>query len=527
MSKKREQVLLQLLMVIGIIVFINIISVRIFTRLDLTSSKAYSLSDASKKLVQSLEDKFLVKVYFTAELPAPYNNNRRLLKDQLDDYRAYSKGNFQYEFIDPSAKPELEQEAQRYQIPPVQVQVVKDDKLQIEKAYMGLVFLYGDKQEHIPVIQNLDKLEYEISSRIKKLTSHTRYKIGFLTGHGEPAFEQMKQLQKTLSDLYELIPVSIANGQEIPSDIAALIIVAPNQSFSETDKYIIDQYLMKGGKIAFFINQIDATLQKQMGQPLSLNIEDLIENYGVRINKDMVRDARCANVTIQQQAGFMTFQSQIPFPYLPIGSEFNPNSVIVKNLGPVIFHFVSSIDTSFAKSKGLNATVLLSSSNKAGRMEGVFIINPTLPMTADMFTESFIPLAVSVEGSFKSLFAEKNVPLDSIAMQTIDQTKKLTSSTQTKIVVVGDGDFIQDTYIGTKDNIVFANNLIDWLVDDIGLTSIRTKDLAVKPLDEVSDGTRTFVKSLNLVVPPLIIVLFGIIRWRLRVSRRKRIEMSI
>lgn len=527
MSKKKQQVILQIILVIGIIVFTNIISVRIFTRLDLTSSKAYSLSDASKNLVKSLEDKFLVKVYFTADLPAPYNNNRRLLKDQLDDYRAYSKGNFQYEFIDPSAKPEIEQEAQRYQIPPVQVQVVKDDKLQIEKAYMGLVFLYGDKQEHIPVIQNLDKLEYEISSRIKKLTSHTQHKIGFLTGHGEPGFEQMKQLQQILSDLYELVPVSIANGQDIAHDISALVIVAPNQSFSETDKYILDQYLMRGGKIAFFINQIDATLQKQTGQPLSLNLEDLIENYGVRINADMVRDARCANVTIQQQSGFMTFQSQVPFPYLPIGSEFNPSNIVVKNLGPVIFHFVSSIDTSFAKAKGVNATVLLSSSNKAGRMQGMFMINPTMQFTADMFTEAHIPLAVSVEGSFKSLFANKDATLDSAAVNTIDQRNKLTTSTHTKIVVVGDGDFIQDTYVGTKDNMVFANNLIDWLVDDIGLASIRTKELAVKPLDEVSDGTRTFVKYLNLAVPPLIIILIGIVRWRLRVSRRKRIEMSI
>lgn len=525
MRKNKQQVIIQLLLIIGIIIFINIISVRIFARLDLTSTKAYSLSEASKQLVRSLDDKFLVKAYFTAELPAPYNNHRRFLQDQLDDYRAYSKGNFQYEFIDPSKNQELEQEAQRYNIPPVQVQVIRDDKLQIEKAYMGLVFLYGDKQENIPIIRDLDKLEYEISSKIKKLTSTNQIKVGISTGHGEPDFDKIKQFRELLSEQYIVENVNISNGAPIPNDIAALIIIAPKEKFSDVDKYTIDQYLMRGGKIAFFINQIDATLQAQMGQNLNLNLDDLLETYGVRIRPDMVRDARCANVTISQQAGFMTFQSQIPYPYLPIASEYNPNNIAVKNLGPVIFHFVSSIDTSLAKAKGLNLEVLLSSSNKSGRMEGFFIINPTLPFTQDMFKEAHIPLAVSVEGTFKSHFTDKEPQVDSTL--NITTSDKLQISTNTKIVVVGDGDFVQDPYLGTKDNLIFANNIIDWLIDDIGLTTIRSKDIAVKHLDEVSEGTRTFVKSVNLMLPPLIMIVTGIIRWRLKVSRRKRIEMSI
>ncbi len=525
MNKTKQQIFIQVIVTIGILILINFISVRLFSRLDLTSTKAYSLSEASKNLVKNLDDKFLVKAYFTAELPAPYNNNRRLLKDQLDDYRAYSKGNFQYELIDPSAKPEVEQEAQRYGIPPVQVQVVKDDKLQIEKAYMGLVLLYGDKQEHIQVVQNLDKIEYEISSKIKKLTSDVQRKIGFLSGHGEPEMEKIKQFQQLVSEQYSLVPVSISDAQSIPSDITALIIDAPKQKFTETDKYLIDQYIMKGGKVAFFINQVDATLQQQMGQALTTGLEDMLETYGVRINADLVRDARCANVTLQQQSGYMTFQSQIPYPYLPVASEFNPASVIVKNLGPVMFHFVSSIDTSLAQNKGNKLTVLLTSSNKSGRMQGYFIINPTQQLTADMFNEQFLPLAVTLEGSFKSLFAEKQVALDSIGQQNINLNEKLNTSITTKIAVVADGDFIQDAYAGTKDNLIFANNLVDWLVDEVGLTSIRTKEVTAKPLDEVSEGTRTFVKSFNLAAPPLLIIIVGIIRWRLRIARRKRIEM--
>ncbi len=517
MSKVKQQTIIQLLLVIGIIIFINFISVNIFTRLDLTSSKSYSLSETSKILVSSLDDKFLVKVYFTADLPAPYNSNRRLLKDQLDDYRAYSNNNFQYEFIDPSAKPEIEQEAQRYGIPPVQVQVVKNDKLQIEKAYMGLVFLYGDKQEQIPVIQNLDKLEYEISSRIKKLTSGVNRKIGFSTGHGEPSLDDMKQMRQLLSEQYEIEQVSFENLETIPDDIEALIIAAPKQSFSDSDKYLIDQYIMRGGKTAFFINKIDANLQEQMAKPIDLNLDDLLESYGIRLNNNLVRDARCANVTIAQQTGYMTIQSQIPYPYIPVASEFNPGIIAMKNLSPVMFHFVSSIDTGISEKKGLTYTVMLTSSNKSGIMEGPFLINPTQQFTQEMFTESYIPLAVAVEGTFRSLFSEKDL---------VSDIGNFNTSTSTKIAVVGDGDFFQDMYAGTKDNLIFANNLIDWLVDDIGLSTIRTKDLAVKPLDEVSDGTKTFVKALNLIAPPLFIVIFGIVRWRLRIQRRKQIEMT-
>src|SRR5437879_334397 len=150
----RRQMVLRFLLITGILLLLNVLSSRFFTRVDLTKEKIYTLSDASRNLVRSLDDKFLVKAYFTSDLPAPYNNNRREVQDQLDEYRAYAGGNFQYEFIDPSKKPELEQEAERYGVPAVQVQVLKEDKLQIEKAHMGLVLLYGDKQEHLPVIQS-------------------------------------------------------------------------------------------------------------------------------------------------------------------------------------------------------------------------------------------------------------------------------------------------------------------------------------------------------------------------------------
>ena len=521
----QRQIILRTILILGIIILVNIIGLRFFKRFDLTQENIYTLSPASKNLVKSLDDKFLVKAYFTSDLPPEYANNRRDLRDLLDEYRAYAGGNFQYEFIDPGKKDELEQEAQRYGIPPVQVQVLKEDKLQIEKAYMGMVFLYGDKQERVPVIQSTSNLEYEISSAVKKMTSKELKKIGFLTGQGEPSLQQMSRVQEMLAKQYQVTPVDLNDGKPISSDIAVLMVVAPNQQFKNWEKFLIDQYLMKGGKIAFMLNKVNATLQNQSAQPVDLNIDDLLESYGIRVNTDLVRDASCAYVRVDQQAGYMIIQNQIPFYYLPRISDFQKGSPIVKDLSSIVLYFASSIDTSQAKQKGLTTGVLLRTSKKSGRQENYFVINPQMQVTKEMFGESGIPLAVTVEGAFASAFGSKPVGTDTSFKSSVDTTNKIVAGKLTKIAVVGDGDFLQDQLSGgNRDNFLFASNLVDWLADDIGLADIRSRDSGAKPLEEVSESTKNWLKGLNLAVPPLLVIFIGIMRWRMRVSMHRKLE---
>ncbi len=523
---QRNQIVVRILLVLGIIIAVNIIAVQFFTRVDLTKDKMYTLSDASKNLVKSLDDKFVVKAYFTDDLPPPYNNNRRYLKDQLDEYRAYAGSNFQYEIIDPGKNDELKKEAEKYGIPPVRVQVLEEDKMQIKEGFMGIVFLYGDKSERIPVIQSTANLEYEISSSVKKLIAKELKKVGFLNGQGEPPLQQMSRLQEILSKQYQVMPVDISGGKKIPQDLAALVIVAPNQPFKSWEKFLIDQYVMNGGAVAFLVNKVDINLQGQMGRPLNVELDDLLESYGMRVNTDLVRDVSCAYVTVSQQAGFMMIQNQVPFYYLPQASEFEETSPVVKGLGSVVFYFASSIDTSLARPKGYTANVLVKSSKRSGRQESVFMVNPTNEVTPDMFTESGLPLVATVEGSFVSAFASKSVETDSTVRNSLEIANKLIVSKRiTKIAVAGDGDFLQDQYSGGKtDNFLLASNIIDWLADDTGLSAIRARNSSIKPLDEVTDATRNTVKSLNLALPPLLVVLAGIIRWRWRAMARKRLE---
>lgn len=522
-----RQWIVRIVIVLGILVFLNILGLRYFTRLDLTENKIFTLSSASKSLVKSLDDRLVVKAYFSSDLPPQYSNNRQYLKDQLDEYRAYGGGNFQYEFIDPSKNEELEREAQRYGIPPVQAQALVKDKFQVVKAYMGLVMLYGDKQERIPVLENTENLEYELSSAIKRLSVKELQKIGFLSGHGEPTLQQLGAMQGILAKQYQVVTVDLAGGRAVPDDIAVLMMVAPTTPLKNWEKFLIDQFIMRGGRAGLLLNKVSITLEGQTGKPIDVGLDDLLESYGLRVNTDLVRDASCAYVTISQRTGFGMMQSQVPFPFLPSASSFDEVSPVVKGLKSVVFYFTSSIDTSLARSKGFKADVLVRSSRKSGRQENVFVVNPTTPLTEEMFSESGIPLVVSVEGTFVSAFGNKSVGADSGARGGIDTTRKLISAIRpTKIVVAGDGDFLQDQYSGNqRDNFLLASNLIDYLADDIGLAEIRTKNSDPKPLEEVSDGTRVWIKGINLALPPLLVAVAGVARWRWRAARRKRIEV--
>jgi len=521
----KSQTLLRVAIVLAILILLNIVSVRIFGRLDVTENDLFTLSGASKEMMRSLDDKVTVKAYFTEDIPAPYNNIRRSLLDQLNEYKAYSKGNLQYEFIDPSGE-KGERDAQQQGIAPVEVQVIKEDKLEVKRAYMGLVFLYEDRKEVIPVIQNTSTLEYDISSTIKRLTTRIQKRIGFLAGQGEPELKELSRIQQLIGKQYEIATVDVGKGKPVPPDIAALVVMAPKNKFSEPDKYQLDQYIMRGGKVTFLLNKVDANLQNRAGRALDLNLDDMLETYGLRINPDLVRDAQCANISIvQSQFGFQ-MQSQVPFPYLPLASNFDKGNMMVKDLKGIVLFFVSSVDTVKLAAKNLQGECFIRSSSQSGRETGIFMFDPLQRYTREEFSEKDIPLAVVVHGKFKSAFEGKPVPVDTSAGATPPTGTAITSSPETRIILVGDGDFSRDQYLGNRDNLTFFANMVDYLVDDAGLITIRSKDVTMPPLEPASDATKKLVKYADLVAPPLLVIGYGLIRWRMRKSRRKALELQ-
>lgn len=526
MSNKslKSQTLMRVGIVAVILILVNVISIRMFGRLDFTKNNLYTLSDASKNLVKSLDDRLTVKAYFTEDLPPPYNNVRRTVLDQLNEYKAYSQGNLQFEFIDPSGE-KGEQEAQQQGIQPVQVQVINDDKLEVKRGYMGMVLLFEDKKEVIPVIQNTSTLEYDLSSTIKRLTSKSQKKIAFLTGQGEPSLQELSRAQQLLSRQYTVETADVGKGP-VGHDVAALIVMAPQNAFSEQTKYQIDQYIMRGGKVAFLLNKVDANLQQQFGRTLDLKLEDMLEHYGLRINPDLVRDVQCAPINIVQQQGGFSIQSQVQFPYIPIASDVSKDNTIVKNLQSIVLFFVSSIDTTNLASRGLKGEILIRSSKQSGRQTQVFYFDPMARYTQDMFTESGIPLAAVVSGQFTSFYSGEPIPHDTSDEVIPQPGNKLDRSSDTRIILVGDGDFAKDQFLGGRDNLNFFANMIDYLVDDAGLITIRSKDVSLPPLEQVSDGSKKMYKFGNMILPPLLVLGYGLLRWQMRKAKKKALETS-
>jgi gliding-associated putative ABC transporter substrate-binding component GldG len=488
----------------------------------MTGNGMFTLSGASRALVGSLDDRLTVTAYFTEELPAPYNATRRTLLDQLNEYKAYAKGNLHFTFVDPSG-PALEQEAEQNGISPVQVQVLKDDKFEVKRGYMGVVLQYEGRKEILPVVQHTATLEYELSSAIKRLSSTERRTIGFLTGHGEVALGEANALQEVLKKQYEVVTVDVSRNTRVPDRVAVLVVAGPTGRVPEDAKFQIDQFLMRGGRAIFLLNRIDANLQAQFGRPLETNLEDMLESYGVRVNADAVRDVQCASINVMQpQIGFPV---RVPFPYIPVASTFSEGNMIVKDLQGIVMVFASSLDTIGLSSRGLRGEILVRSSKQSGRQSGMLVINPLQEFTAADFPESGIPLAAMVSGSFRSFYAGKPVPSDTAAGVTPPLAGAKTQSPETQILVVGDGDLIRDQY-ASRDNGTFLANGIDVLADDAGLVTIRSREASTPPLDPVEDGMKRWIKILNLALPPLLVVTYGLLRWRGRRARQKALELA-
>lgn len=198
--------------------------------------------------------------------------------------------------------------------------------------------------------------------------------------------------------------------------------------------------------------------------------------------------------------------------------------MMVKDLQGVVLFFASSIDTAGVSARGLTSEFLIRSSAQSGRMTGMFMYDPMARFTEADFTERGIPLAVSVSGPLRSAFAGKPVPSDTTAGSAPHMTDPIPQASDARIILVGDGDFMRDQYLGNRDNLTLFANMVDYLADDAGLIGIRSKDISMPPLEQVSDGTKRTIKYATMAIPPLLIIGYGLLRWRMRLARRKALE---
>ncbi len=502
MIKTKNTVTYSILLIIGVIILINILSDKFFLRLDFTADKRYTLSKATKDILDNLMEPVTVKAYFSEDLPPDIAKTRRDFKELLIEYANRSKGLVVYEFINPNKDDETEQEALKNGIQPVLINVRDKDQMKQQKAFLGAVVQLGEDKDIIPFMQPGAAMEYALSSSIKKLSITEKPVIGLLQGHGEPSKIAFQQVMASLEVLYNVQTVTLTDSTKELDKFSTVAIVAPTDSFSESHLAQLDEFLAQGKNLFIALDRVDGNFSTAMGNAVNTGLEGWLSEKGVTVEENFVIDANCGAVTVRQQQGPFQIQSQINFPYLPIITNFEEHP-ITEGLEAIILQFASSI--TFHGDTNLVFMPLAKTSEKSG-------------------TQS-VPLYFNIQKQWR----ENDFPLEGLTIAGV-LSGKIVGDRKSNIVIVTDGNFPvngegQQTQQISPDNVNLMVNSIDWLSDDTGLINLRTKGVTARPLDQIEDGKKTFLKYLNFLLPIIIIIIYGIARMQInRNIRIKRME---
>lgn len=486
-----------------IVIIVNILAHNYSIRLDLTENSEYTLSRATRNILKNLSQPVTVTAYFSKDLPPHIINISTNLKDILVEYNNRSKGMVVYRFVNPNEKEELEQEAVKNGIQPVMINVREKDQVKQQKAYLGAVVSIGENKEVIPFFQPGAAMEYALSSAIKKLSVAEKPSIALLQGHGEPSPGEIIQAYDELRVLYNIEPYNINDTAEIPSRFKTVAIIRPKDTIPAPHLAKLDRYLAGGGKILLAYDRVEGDFSVPMGRSVSYGLEEWLQSKGIAVSESFIIDAKCGFVTLQQQQGNFIMSTQIQFPYLPIISKFADNPV-TKGLESVSLQFASPI--SFAGDSTKKFSPIAFSSEKSGTIRAPLYFDVQKQWMQSDFPVSDLVVAAIVEG-------------------------KLAGDADSKMIIISDGDFaVNGTQRGIQlpeDNVSLLVNAIDWLSDETGLIDLRTKEVTSRPLKEIPDGRRAFLKWFNFVAPVIMIIAYGLARWQMNRNKRiKRMEVS-
>ncbi len=490
------------LILIGVLILVNLLSYKFYYRLDLTSDHQFTLSNATKNILKSLEDPVTVTAYFSENLPPNVQKTREDFRDLLEEYAGISGGMVEYRFVDPSKDKDKEQEALQSGIRPVMINVREKDEIKQQKSFIGAIISLDDRREIIPFIKPGAPLEYDLSTAIKKVSIENKPSVAILSGHGEPGLDQLSQVEQSLSVLYNPESVNLKKAKEIDSKYKVALLIAPKDSFAMEDFQKLDSYLSKGGNLVLAINSVDGDFQQSRGVIVNTGIETWLKSKGLNIDHKFVVDASCGSVSVQQKQGYFTMVNQVKFPFLPIIRNFDEHT-ITKGIEEVIFKFASPME--YVGDSSIHFTELATTSEKSGEVDGnTYFDVMNKKWTSSDFNKPNITVGGILEG-------------------------KLAGGVDSKIVVYSDGDFAitgSGRNRQNDNNISLLVNSVDWLGDDTGLIELRTKGVVSRPIEqefltEEASGKRSFIKYLNFGLPILLVILIGIFI----IQRRKAIRI--
>lgn len=552
--RKRKDIAM-LLVVLTIVILINFVGSFLFKRFDLTSEKRYTLSESSRKLLKSLDDVVYIKVYLQGDFNPNFTRLKNETKELLDEFRAYSNGNLEYELINPLDNPSKEEtdkiEKQLYDKGIMPEQIVDRSSQKVSETFIwpGAIITYKGKESVWQIYKrqlgfeaeqsinnSVQEMEYGLTNAIRKTTLIKKPEVLFVEGHDELDTIRGADFMRSVAEYYNVSRVNINHKLYALKGADAIVIAQPDSMFDEKDKFIIDQFIMHGGKVLWLIDPVYVnrdtltTRGYSLGFKNDLNLDDILFKYGVRLNPVLVQDLQSAQVPVN--VGFKMGQPDFkPFywNYYPLILP-SSNHPIVKNLDLIRTEYIGTLDTVFTKD--VTKTILLQTSRYTKTQPTpvrILAAQVKLKPNESQYNNSFQNVACLLEGQFESNY--KNRITRRILEDSVFDFKG--KSKPTKMIIVADGDIAKNEYqrntgmifpVGydmyTKQqfaNKTFLLNCMNYLLDDEGLLQLRSREVKLRLLDKKKTATQvTKWKFTNVAFPLILIISFGLIQYYIR-----------
>ena len=545
------------------IVVINVLASYIHFRYDLTEEKRYSLSTQAKNILRNMDQPLQVEVFLKGDFPAGFRKLANSIEEFLLECKEYSGGNLQYKFIDPLQGLDETQAARVidsvnnfFGIPAYTLQApskVGDEQTQklvlpgatihYKDSTMGVNFLQGerflgtDAEQLASLYNNIEaSLEYKFVSSIQKITANEKPVVVYALGNGETWGYNIDDAVRSLIKNYTFDTINLKKVPFIPTQINALVILKPTQPFSDQEKLKIDQYVMNGGSVFWMIDnmyaEFDSLRQVQgfIAFDRGLNLEDILFNYGVRINQVLLQDMQSDKLP-QISTNSAEQQRLVDWPFFPILN--GTNHPVSKNLDGVRAMFPTTIDT--VEAAGIKKTFLLRSSKNTRLLNAPAKIDfEFLQIAPDekLFNQKEVPVAIVLEGKFRSLYTGRIPKSIADSFAAVNMPVRTTPVNDGKMIVVADGDIAMNQYSPTSGplpmgtnvftrytyaNKDFFTNCLEYLVNPSDILQTRSKQYSLRLLDpRKTEEKKTMWQLINIVLPILLIILFGLIYQQIR-----------
>ncbi len=552
---KKGNAILQLVLIIIALIIINAIAHQYYSHVDLTEDQRFSLTAPTESLLADVSDPIYVRILLDGEFPAGFKRLRQSTQDILDQYRSRAP-KIIYEFQNPSPKGASTEELNNIRlelskdgIQPTTLRYGEGDALTNRQIYPYAIFSLGQKQvvvnlleeqvmgipEEVILNQSVSLLEYKFSNAIQKLTLQGRSNIVFTEGHGELDRQQTAVLENSLKEYYNTGRVNLDSIYQLSPDINVLIVAKPRASFNQRAKFLIDQYIMNGGSVLWLIDYLDVSVDSigrndiYVPPTMNLDLDDLWFNYGFRVQPNLVLDLQATQIPqVVGMAGGEPQFNMIKWPYHILALPLSQHP-IAKNLDRINLFFPSTIDT-IQTNAAIKKEILLQSSDYSRYQLTPVRLNFQIlqqDFKAELFNKPPQPVALLVEGAFKSAY-QNRVTADMEAMLRQIDTPYKEKGSMAKQIIISDGDIINNvinvkeqkiyplgynkwekrTYKGNEN---FILNAIEYLVNSDNILAARSKEVRLRMIDRVkARNEKTKWRLINLALPLLLLLLFGL-----------------